>query len=220
MLVSSSLRYSLTNVSRQRCFTTASTRLQPRHSLESPSYPGLFYHPTNSSLSKTAYHLSFLPTPAPHPHFSPSTIGVLDYNPRDLALGRAGAGGAGVPELLPRNFTENQLFKEVLHEILKGVVGGDSGLDTVAKSRGEDGWIHIPDHRSPPSQGRIPDPSDIIASLLVTNGQIDPASYEPGQMHRLVTSDGMMRLDEGLMKGLREGLEKVRKVEEEVGGEM
>lgn len=42
---------------------------------------------------------------------------------------------------MPRNFQENGQFKEVLHEILKGVVGRDMGLDTVAKSRGEDGWM-------------------------------------------------------------------------------
>jgi hypothetical protein len=142
LALSSSLRYSFSSTARQRsCFSTASALLQ-RHSLESPTYPGLFYHPTPADQSPTGYHLSFLSSPAPHPAFSPSTIGILDYNPRDVALGRVrGEGKGGVPELLPRNFQENGQFIEVLHEILKGVVGGDMALDTVAKSRGEDGWM-------------------------------------------------------------------------------
>lgn len=234
--------------STSRSFSTSSTLLQ-RTSLESPSYAGLFYHPAPSS--PTAWSLSFLPSPAPYPAFAPTTIGVLDHNARDRALGKA---GEGIPELSPRNFVENGQFKEVLHDILRGAVGQDLVLDTVAKTRPEDGYMqvlsallsvdslltplralyhpahtsnrlapplisHIADARCPLDPNRVPDPSDIIASLLVQGGKVIAESYEAGAMHRLVTADGMMKLDESLMKELRKGLEKVRQVEEEVARE-
>lgn len=126
----------LLQYSSRRCFIS-SPRLC-RTSLESPTYVGLFYHP--SPASPTAWSLSFLPTPAPFPAFSPTTIGELDHNARDKALGKE---GEGIPELTPRNFTENPQFREVLHEILKGAVEEDKVLDTMAKTRPEDGYMFV-----------------------------------------------------------------------------
>ena len=74
---------------------------------------------------------------------------------------------------------------------------------------------HIADARAPADLNRVPDPSDIIASVLVQSGKIVPKSYEPGDMHRFVTNDGMFRLDGSLMDVLRSTLEAVRQMEKD-----
>ncbi|KAL8278915.1 hypothetical protein RQP46_008584 [Phenoliferia psychrophenolica] len=176
------------------------------NSLEHPSYAGLFLHPLPSPSKPNTFSVSFLPTPAPSLAFSPTTIGVLKQDPLFPAE------GTGPPAILPRNFEENREFVQLLHEVLKGVVGGDLGLDTMAKVRG-DGYIHIADERNPADANRVPDPSDIIASVLVQDGAVVPSSYSPSGTHRVVSMDGMMRLPEGLMRSFRDALGKVREVE-------
>ncbi|KAK4701988.1 hypothetical protein P7C70_g4235, partial [Phenoliferia sp. Uapishka_3] len=185
-------------------------------SLESPSYPSLYYHslPTPPH-PPNSYSLSFLPTPPPSLSFSPTTIGILSLNAVDRAQLKDGGEGAGIPELLPRNFEENKDFGMLLEEVLKEEMRGDLWLGTAAKVR-MDGYIHIADHRNPADPNRVPDPSDIIASVLVENGELLPESYSPSGTHRIVTMDGMMKLPDTLMKKFVESLEKVRKIEVEI----
>lgn len=66
----------------------------------------------------------------------------------------------------------------------------------------------------------MPDPNDIIASILVQDGKLyaGEGGYEKGDMHRLVTMDGVMRLSEGLMGILKEALIRVRSMEKEIAG--
>lgn len=110
----------------RRSISSSPRSLRPAHSLESPTYPGLFYH---SLPSPNSYSLSFLDTPPPSLSFSPTTIGILRPPPEDK--------GAGPPELVPRNFEENADFRELLHEVLRGAVAGDEWLQTMAKVRRE-----------------------------------------------------------------------------------
>lgn len=67
----------------------------------------------------------------------------------------------------------------------------------------------------------MPDPNDIIASVLIQNGVVHQGEggYEPGAHHRLVTMDGMMRLSEGLMALLQQALVRVRGMEKEIAGQ-
>jgi len=66
----------------------------------------------------------------------------------------------------------------------------------------------------------VPDPNDIIASVLVQNGKVHQGEggYEKGELHRLVTMDGAMRLSEGLMALLQQALVRVRGMEKEIAG--
>lgn len=100
-------------------------------SLESPTYPGLYYH---SLPIPHSYALSFLPTPAPSLDFSPSTIGTLANVDNSAAPGVP-------PNLLPRNFTDNDDFKTLLHEVLQGCIEEDMGIGTMAKIR-VDGYMY------------------------------------------------------------------------------
>ena len=60
---------------------------------------------------------------------------------------------------------------------------------------------------------RVPDPSDIIASVLIQSTQVSSTSYEVSQTHRLVTMDGMMKLNQSLQDKLLEGLQRCREAE-------
>ena len=53
--------------------------------------------------------------------------------------GDAGAGAVGSGELESQDGQELLLLLELLLELPAGVVGGDGGLDTLVRSRGEDG---------------------------------------------------------------------------------
>lgn len=112
-----------------RSFSSSPRSFRPAHSLESPTYPGLFYHSLPSP-ARNAYSLSFLDTPPPSLAFSPTTIGLLRPPPEDQ-------GTEGPPELVPRNFKENPDFRELLHEVLRGAVAGDEWMQTMAKIRKE-----------------------------------------------------------------------------------
>ncbi len=116
-------------------------RLRPYSSglpstIPSPTYPGLFYHPLPSAdPSKPSYQLSFLPEPAPNPAFSPTTLGTFSP-PADLVRGLKIDQGE-VPEVSPRGFVENDLFREVLHTVLEEGVKTDLEVETAAVVRGE-----------------------------------------------------------------------------------
>ncbi|KAI5480010.1 hypothetical protein MNV49_001975 [Pseudohyphozyma bogoriensis] len=175
------------------------------YSLESPTYPGLYYHSAPPSHPTNSFTISFLPTPPPSLEFSPTTIGLLTPQRGDATDG-------GPPPLLPRNFTENKDFVRLLHEVLQGSIVGDESVEAWAVTRGE-GFLHIADERNPADMNRVPDPADIIASIFVKDGEIDPESYLPGDMYRLVTTDGLLKLPKSLMKKVRAAMERVREAE-------
>lgn len=79
---------------------------------------------------------------------------------------------------------------------------------------------HLSDGRNPPDPNRVPDPSDIIASFLIVNGQITPESYERSRTHRLVSMDGLMKLESALMERVKVGLERAREAEVGMAREM
>ncbi|KAK4049056.1 hypothetical protein OIV83_004418 [Microbotryomycetes sp. JL201] len=204
---------------RRNLTASAARRSAQRTSLEHPRYHGLYYHPidpqASSSSGNPAYALSFLSDPPPAQaslNSLPSVIGILQQRAPSTRTSGETSGSNAVPDLVPRNFTENRDFRTVLHDILRQAVTFDAKLHTEAQNR-QDGWIHIADARAPADLNRVPDPSDIIASVLVQEGRIVPESYEPGGMHRMVTNDGLMKLDEGLMPIVRQALEQVRQIE-------
>ncbi|KAI9262211.1 hypothetical protein BDA99DRAFT_438899 [Phascolomyces articulosus] len=98
---------------------------------------------------------------------------------------------------------DNASFVDFLTRVLKENVHKVN--DPILKSLAEwqkEGWLHIGDERNPPPWGRIPFPEDIIGSVLVQNGIIQPDTYQAMPTHRLATSSGFMQLSEPLTQCL------------------
>ncbi|KAJ7769621.1 hypothetical protein DFH07DRAFT_768892 [Mycena maculata] len=75
-------------------------------------------------------------------------------------------------------------FRGLLHEAIRD--GLNEGIDDVqinGAAQLGNGWTHIRDERNIPALGRIGDPDDIIASVLVEDGQIRPETYESAVAH-------------------------------------
>ncbi|KAI9319086.1 hypothetical protein BX666DRAFT_2025423 [Dichotomocladium elegans] len=84
-----------------------------------------------------------------------------------------------------------KVLNEKLHEI------NDPVLKSLADWQKE-GWLHIADERNPPPWGRIPFPEDIIGTVLIKKGTIQPRTYQAVPTHRLVSSKGIFQLPEKL----------------------
>jgi hypothetical protein len=54
--------------------------------------------------------------------------------------------------------------------------------------------------------GRIPEPEDIIGSVLVKEGELQPETYQAMPTYRFVTREGPMKLSPFLLERLREKL--------------
>lgn len=84
--------------------------------------PTLYLHPMNATSEQ--YALSFLPEP-PLFQSSPTVLGVNQGQ-----------------NVTPRTFEENPDGRRMIHEILSNTYVQDTGLQTMAVSRGE-GFLHI-----------------------------------------------------------------------------
>ncbi|KAL1745946.1 hypothetical protein HDZ31DRAFT_35159 [Schizophyllum fasciatum] len=210
-LTSCTPRTPISTPTKQHLLTSAlfkrhdSTAAQPQRSFADPSRPDLFYHlldpPTplpNPSLP--AYALSFLEE-LPDASHSPAIIGWLP----------AVAGAEGEAGL--NDFRENPQFRDLMHRAIRE--GLEQDVDEVQRNGAlqlQAGWMHIhgtcdlwnPHERNIPALGRIGDPDDIIASVLVEDGKILPDTYQPMPAYRIVTADGVVQLSEGLARKLLE----------------
>jgi hypothetical protein len=141
------------------------------------------------------YALSFLPSPPPTADSS-TIIGWLP----------AGTKSNGEEAGL-NDFEENPKFRQLIHEVIKSGLKAD--VDDIQRNGAlqmHQGWMHIHDDRNVPALGRIGDPDDIIASVLVEDGKINADTYQPMPAYRLCTSDGLIQLTEGLSKHLQNAL--------------
>ncbi|KAG6380161.1 hypothetical protein JVT61DRAFT_8250 [Boletus reticuloceps] len=170
--------------------------------LADPSRPDLFYHllPPDPSQSIPVYALSFLPSPPPSSH-SATILGwlpaVTEAATEDVDAGL-------------NDFVENSRFRPLLHEAVQQALR--EGVDDVWTNSAiqiQQGWMHIHDYRNVPALGRIGDPDDIIASVLVQDSKILPDTYQAMPSYRFCTADGPTQLTEGLEKKLKSLLEKV-----------
>ncbi|KAL1760779.1 hypothetical protein FB107DRAFT_202479 [Schizophyllum commune] len=177
-----------------------STTADPQRTFADPSRLDLFYHlldpPTPlPDPNLPAYALSFLEKLPSTPH-SAAVIGWLP----------AVAGAEGDAGL--NDFRENPHFRNLLHRAIRE--GLEQDVDEVQRNGAlqlQAGWMHIHDERNIPALGRIGDPDDIIASVLVEDGKILPETYQPMPAYRVVTADGVVQLSEGLAQKLKELLE-------------
>ena len=88
----------------------------------------------------------------------------------------------------------------------------------------------VVDQRNIPALGRIGDPDDIIATVLVENSKVRllallfassslhtkilPETYQPMPSYRICTSDGILQLTPGLADHLRRALVRIAKMED------
>ncbi|KAJ7594042.1 hypothetical protein C8J56DRAFT_426534 [Mycena floridula] len=187
-------------------FTAPSRRyysVKSATSFPDPARPDLYYHLLENQ-SSPAFALSFLPDP-PKP-FSRTIIGWLP------ALTNASNHQVGL-----NDFKENPAFRNILHQALKqGLVEDVDEIQRNGAVQTQQGWMHIHDSRNIPALGRIGDPDDIIASVLVQDGKILPETYEAMPSYRICTSDGLTQLTPGLAQKLRSSLEEQAKRESEI----
>ncbi|KAF9224786.1 hypothetical protein BS17DRAFT_795164 [Gyrodon lividus] len=195
--------------------------------LSDPSRQDLFYHlvslPRSSDpvQSTPMYALSFLPTLPPSGR-SRTIIGWLPA---------IAEGGNEDVEAGLNDFVENPRFRPLFHEAIQQALREDADEVWINGAlQLQRGWMHIHgifrfchivdlpdcfpyphylDNRNIPALGRIGDPDDIIASVLVENSRILPDTYQAMPSYRLCTADGPTQLTDGLAKNLKSVLEDV-----------
>ncbi|BEI91851.1 uncharacterized protein CcaverHIS019_0406710 [Cutaneotrichosporon cavernicola] len=165
-----------------------STPSTPSPATRDPAHPHLYYHPYAQRIA-----LSFLPNPPPTK--SSTVIGSLPATPE-----------AGLSD-----FEENPAFRIVLHAAIKDGLekGADERIMYEAEMRPGDGYMTLTDERAVPPQGRIGETEDLIGSVFVKDGKIVASTYEPFPSYRLVTSNGVLTLSDGLDKHVLAFLEKM-----------
>ncbi|KAG0704132.1 hypothetical protein DFH29DRAFT_913101 [Suillus ampliporus] len=162
-----------------------------------PSRPDLFYHLVSLPTSGPAYALSFLTQPPP----TPDSCSVIGWLPAETT-------GEGDAEAGLNDFVENPKFRAIMHEAIQTSLREQvDDIWTNGALQLQQGWMHIHDSRNLPALGRIGDPDDIIASVLVQDSKILPETYQPMPSYRICTSDGPTLLTEGLAAQLKSVLE-------------
>ncbi|KAG2064570.1 hypothetical protein BDR04DRAFT_1109910 [Suillus decipiens] len=145
----------------------------------------------------SVYAISFLTEPPP----APDSCSVIGWLPAETA-------GEADTEAGLNDFVENPKFRAIMHEAIQ--TGLREKVDDIwinGALQLQQGWMHIHDSRNLPALGRIGDPDDIIASVLVRDSNILPDTYQPMPSYRLCTSDGPTLLTEGLAAKLKLVLE-------------
>ncbi|TEB26818.1 hypothetical protein FA13DRAFT_1765458 [Coprinellus micaceus] len=171
--------------------------------------PELFYHliqpPTPLSPVSSVLAVSFLSQPLHNAESSailgwvPAPSNSSSKSPEELT------------QLVSwRDFRENATFRDILHKSIYTTLrdGNDQVWVNGAKQL-QDGWMHIHDQRNPPPLGRIGDPDDIIASVLVENSTVKAETYQPMPSYRMCTADGVLQLTPELLADLVRALERV-----------
>lgn len=177
---------------------TSTVRSFPTYtSFSDPSRPDLLYHlvdpPTPVSSSAPAFALSFLSSPPPTSDSS-TIIGWLPAESNHSSQGQE----AGL-----NDFKENSKFRGLLHDSIKeGLTEEVDDIQINGALQLREGWMHIHDARNIPALGRIGDPDDILASVLVQDSKIIPETYQPMPSYRFCTADGVIQLTPGLMQKL------------------
>jgi hypothetical protein len=96
-------------------------------------------------------------------------------------------------------FKENLRMKDLLFSLIKEHHAKSSYLRSLAAAW-PDGWMHIADGRAMSVFGRCPEPDDIIAMVLVRDGEMVEDSIQHMPTHRLLTVNGIFQLPAELDK--------------------
>ncbi|KAI8390996.1 uncharacterized protein BYT42DRAFT_178118 [Radiomyces spectabilis] len=173
-------------------FFSSSQILNNKSSTQHPSHPELHVHEASKSspAPKLRYAISYVSSAD-----IPASTSLLDHP--DLIIG-------WTPEQFELNhnsFVENNSFVQFLTNTLSENIHkvNDPTLKATAQWQKE-GWLHIGDERNPPPWGRIPFPEDIIGTVLVKDGEIQPGTYQAMPTHRIVSPNGVFQLSEPLAR--------------------
>ncbi|KAG1737494.1 uncharacterized protein EDB91DRAFT_1140164 [Suillus paluster] len=161
--------------------------------ISDPSRPDLFYHVVSLPMSPSVYALSFLTQPPP----TPDSCSVIGWLPAETTS--EGGAEAGL-----NDFVENPKFRAIMHEAIQTALREQEDAIWINGAlQLQQGWMHIHDSRNIPALGRIGDPDDIIASVLVQDSKILSETYQPMPSYRVCTSDGPTLLTDGLAAKLK-----------------
>lgn len=161
--------------------------------------------PTPLSPDLSVFALSFLNQPL-HNAESSAVLGWVPV-PQEA--------GSVTPEEIAqrvvwRDFRENASFKDILHKSLyTSLRDGKDEIWVNGAKQLQEGWMHIHDQRNPPALGRVGDPDDIIASVLVENSTVKPETYQPMPSYRMCTADGILQLTPAMLEDLVTVLQRV-----------
>lgn len=189
----------------------------PAKFYKDPTYRrDLYYHPEGSD----RYALSFLSKQGSLP--DEAIIGWTKVGLKDEAVLTSTAFQENESESKCRQ-RQNRLigeFNALLHQVIRENYMQDESLHSQAQYQ-RDGFIHIGgkllqtrlvcggsrlDERNPPFAGRIPDVEDIIGSVQINDGKVQPDTYQPNPSHRILSLNGVFILTDHLMKKLKERL--------------
>ncbi|UZJ51593.1 hypothetical protein CBS101457_000913 [Exobasidium rhododendri] len=185
-----------------RSFATSSVlRSTPTKTIKDPDHPsGVYFHQLPDS---NRYAISFLSQP-PSSSSSASIVGFVTP---------PSANQIPIYELIvekPDLVDANRAFTQLMHETLKEECVPQDGLLEYEALLRKDGWAHLNDQRHPLMPGRIATPENIIASVAFTDGELKMESYEPNDVHRIVTSEeGFMELRPNWLMFIKDKCEKV-----------
>jgi hypothetical protein len=100
----------------------------------------------------------------------------------------------------PEVFSRNRVFVDFLHDVIARHGPEQPSVKAEATRLGE-GWVYFLDQRTPTPQGPVP-PEDILGALEVKGGAVVPGSYRASPQHKILTTNGFFRLEEGLRQCL------------------
>lgn len=102
-------------------------------------------------------------------------------------------------ETLHIGFKDNPEMKQRINQIIKEHAYTSPYFMALAQNWNS-GWMHIADGRSLAAFGRCPEPDDILATVLLEDGRMVPASIQEMPTHRLLTVNGLFQLPADLDK--------------------
>lgn len=100
-----------------------------------------------------------------------------------------------------KRFQENRAFRLLLNNVIDKSIQNSPAHQALAAYL-KNGNLHINDLRVPEQWGRVNDPEDIFGSVLVQDGKIKVGTFEPMFTHRLLSSNGIFKLDSFLLDKL------------------
>lgn len=126
--------------------------------------PDIFFHlldvPSPISSTKSWYALSLLSSPPR----SPASSTILGWLPPTSTSDFPGNW---------HGFKENFGFRKILHAaVQQGLCQGTDDIQLKGALQLRQGWMHIHDDRRIPPVGRIGDPDDILATVLVRDSKV------------------------------------------------
>ncbi|KAF9568945.1 hypothetical protein CPC08DRAFT_678513 [Agrocybe pediades] len=211
-----SVKLTRTFATSSSCFASSSTSnaeegldAPPNLVFADPHRPDLFYHlvppPTPLSRKHPAYALSFL---GEEDLKSGINLGGVGDGRSPAVIGWLPAAQEGDgKETTLSDFVQNDNFIRFMHDTIKDVLEkGEDDIWTTGAMQLQHGWMHIHDQRNVPALGRIGDPDDIIASVLVEDSKIKAETYQAMPSYRVCTADGIVQLTEGIATRLKERL--------------